>query len=193
VLELQAANLASNRVAAEARPHLRTLQVQTGQRVHLAVYRGGDHVVYIDRVDNEDSIGTFVPVGRGGPVHATSLGKAILAFSPRDVVDTYLAESKRKQLTARTIVDASEIRRQLELVRSRGYATEMSESAEDICCIGAPIFDYTGQVVAAVSISGSVEEVAPNMEAFAKSVTEQASTISKSFGYRAGPVATRAI
>jgi IclR family KDG regulon transcriptional repressor len=184
VLELQASSLASNRMAAEARPQLRSLLLRTGRRVNLAVFRGGDHLVYIDRVDNEESLGRYAPVGRGGPLHATSLGKAIIAYSPSDVVEAYLATSKRDRLTPNTIVDAGDLRTEYEGIRARGYAMAMEESAPGTYCIGAPIFDYTGEVVAAVSIAGSKDEIVPDFEAKARVVMEAATQISESFGAR---------
>ena len=184
VLELQAANLAANQMAALARPRLRNLMLRSGRRAHLAVYRGGDHIVYIDRVDNPESIGRFVPAGRGGPLHATSLGKALLAFARPEVVEDYLAHSRREQLTSRTIVDAEALRAELAAVRERGYAVEMEESTTGSFCVGAPVFDYTGEVVAAVSIAGTREEIIPKVGLNSTMVMDEAATISELFGYR---------
>src|SRR5262245_12414415 len=186
ILELQGATLAANRMAAEARPYLRNLMLRTGRRVHLAVYRGGSHLVYIDRVDNQESLGRFVPVGRGGPPHATSLGKAILAFSPPEVVDDYVGHSKLERLTDHTITDVDQLRQELLTVRGRGYATENEESAVGTHCIGAPIFDYTGSVVTAVNIAGRDDEIDPNLAAKAQMGVEESSRISDSFGFRQG-------
>jgi IclR family transcriptional regulator, KDG regulon repressor len=183
VLELQAATQVTNRIAAQARPELRNLMLRTGRRVHLAIYRGGDHIVYIDRVDNQESIARFVPIGVSGPVYATSLGKAILAFSAPDVIDEYLADSKREALTEKTITEEAALRKEFEEIRSRGYATEMEESSRGTYCIGAPIYDYTGEVVAAVSIAGTRKDIVTDLEERAATVLEEAAKISRKFGY----------
>lgn len=184
ILELQAANVSANRMAAQARPALYSLVKRTGRRALLATYRGGDHIVYVDRVDNSESQGRYVPPGRGGPVYATSLGKAIMAFERPEVIEDYLAHSKRERLTEKTIVDAEDLRREFAAVRQRGYATEVREQAAQTCCIGAPIFDYTGDVVAAISIAGTPDDIVPHMDSYSAIVVDEAGRISESFGYR---------
>lgn len=184
LLELQGSTLASNRMASEARPHLLELMRATGCRVHLAVYRGGDHLVYVDRVDNQQSIARYSPVARGGPLHATSLGKAILAFSTPEVRSEYLAISKRQKLTPATLTDAAALNAEFEEIRSRGYATEFGESDVDIYCVGAPVRDYTGAVIAAVSVAGDRDEMAPRVEELAELVRATATKVSSAFGYR---------
>lgn len=184
LLELQGSTLASNRMASEARPYLLELMRATGCRVHLAVYRGGDHLVYIDRVDNQQSIARYSPVARGGPLHATSLGKAILAFSTPEVRSEYLTVSKRQKLTPATLTDADALNREFEEVRARGYATEFGESDPNVYCVGAPVRDYTGEVVAAVSVAGERDEMVPRVDELAELVRATAARVSLSFGYR---------
>lgn len=183
ILELQGAIHVTNRIATQARPELNDLMRRTGRRVHLAVYRGGERIVYIDRVDNQASIERYVPIGTGAPVYATSLGKAILAFSPPSIISEYLAHSQRIQLTPHTIVGEMELREELQRVRERGYAVEIEESDVDSCCIGAPIFDYTGKVMGAISIAGSRDEIVTDVEKSASIVMDHAAKISSKFGY----------
>lgn len=183
ILELQGAIHVTNLIATQARPELHDLMRRTGRRVHLAVYRGGDRIVYIDRVDNQASIERYVPIGTGAPVYATSLGKAILAFSPPSTITEYLAHSQRTQLTPHTIVGEEELREELRRVRERGYAVEIEESVVGSCCIGAPVFDYTAKVMGAISIAGSSDEIIANLEESATIVVDHAAKISRKFGY----------
>jgi IclR family transcriptional regulator, KDG regulon repressor len=185
ILELQGATIASTRIASEARPHMRKLMLQTGERVHLAVYRGGDHVVHIDRVDSQETIGRYVPVGRVAPVHATSLGKAIMAFSSEATVDEFLENCKLQPITPRTITTAQSFRQELAAVRKRGYATELEESQPGLCCIGAPVFDYTSKVVAAVSLAGPMADIMPRIDVLGELVRGTTHEISATFGFRA--------
>jgi IclR family KDG regulon transcriptional repressor len=171
------------RIAAEVRPFLRSLSRRTKVRVHLALYRGGN-VVYIDRVDPRDEA-PYVPLGRQAPAHATSLGKAILAFSPADEVTAYLAERLGKRFTSTTIVDAQTLRDEFELIRSRGYSTDHGEFQEGVSCVGAPVFDYGGRAVAAVSVAGTPEEIVPREAELAQAVIATAATISSRYGFRA--------
>ena len=186
-LELQGAGVGALRIAAEARPFLRDLMVATHERVHLALYRNG-RVVYIDRVDTPETVGTLVPVGTQRPAHATSLGKALLSVASPDEVVGYIASGKLVPLTDSTITDPEAFRRELETTRLRGYAVESGESAPDSICIGAPIFDYTGTAIAAISIAGTTASMTPRMDTFAAAVLNAAAKISNRFGFGSGPL-----
>lgn len=183
ILELRGATVGAMRMAAEARPLLRDLMLRTGLRAHLAVYRGGS-VVYIDRVDNPASLLQYVPLGKRALAHATGLGKAILAHSAEAEVEAYLARQPLTGLTSTTITEAETLRRELAAIRAQGFATDQGESEENTRCLAAPIFDYTGQVVAAASIAGAPEEVEPRLPQLAPVIIGIARDISQRFGYR---------
>ena len=183
ILELRGATVGAMRMAAEARPLLRDLMQRTGLRAHLAVYRGGS-VVYIDRVDNPTSLTQYVPLGKRAAAHATGLGKAILAHSTEEEVAALLARQALTGHTSTTITDARVLRRELATIRLRGFAFDRGESHEHTRCVAAPIFDYTGRVVAAASVAGSPDEVEPRLSALVPIVTGIAQDISRRFGYR---------
>lgn len=183
ILELRGATVGAMRMAAEARPLLRDLMQRTGLRAHLAVYRGGS-VVYIDRVDNPTSLTQYVPLGKRAAAHATGLGKAILAHSTEEEVAALLARQALTGHTSMTITDAGVLRRELATIRQRGFAFDRGESHEHTRCVAAPIFDYTGRVVAAASVAGSPDEVEPRLSALVPVVTGIAQDISRRFGYR---------
>ncbi|MGH2533220.1 MAG: IclR family transcriptional regulator [Thermomicrobiales bacterium] len=183
ILELRGATVGAMRIAAEARPLLRDLMLRTDLRVHLAVYRGGG-VVYIDRVDNSTSLTQYVPLGRRASAHATGLGKAILAHSTEEEVGAFLARQALTEFTSRTITDAGELRQALAATRQRGFAVDRGESHDDTRCVAAPIFDYTGRAVAAVSVAGTPAEVEPRVSELGQVVMGIARDISRRFGYR---------
>jgi DNA-binding IclR family transcriptional regulator len=184
ILELRGVTVGAMRMAAEARPVLRDLMLRTGLRVHLAVYRGGS-VVYIDRVDNSASLLQYVPLGKRASAHATGLGKAILAHSAPEDVAAFLARQPLTRITATTITDAEALSRELATIRRQGFALDRGESDINTRCVAAPIFDYTGRVVAAVSVAGGTEEVEPRVAELAPVVMEIAQAISRRFGFRA--------
>jgi DNA-binding IclR family transcriptional regulator len=183
VLELRGATGGAMRIAAEARPFLRDLMLRTGLRAHLAMYRGGG-VVYIDRVDNSASLNQFVPLGRRAHAHATGLGKALLAHASEEEVAAYLARHELKKFTSTTLTDAAALREELRDIRQRGFAIDRGESQPDTRCIAAPIFDYTGRAIAAVSVAGTPEEVEPRISDLARAVLDLSRDISRRFGYR---------
>lgn len=182
ILELRGATVGAMRIAAEARPFLRDLMLRSGQRAHLAVYRGGN-VVYIDRVDTPESLNQYVPIGRKAPAHATGLGKALLARATDEEVAAFLVRQKLTGFTSTTITDAAVLRRELAVIRQRGFALDRGESVDNTRCIAAAIFDYTGRAVAAVSIAGAIDEVEPRLPERARFVMETASEISLRFGH----------
>ncbi|MEJ7748485.1 MAG: IclR family transcriptional regulator, partial [Candidatus Limnocylindrales bacterium] len=92
------------RMAAEVRPYLRTLSLQTGLRCHLAIYRGGN-VIYIDRVDSGSEGTAYIPLGLQAPAYSTGLGKVLLAYAPPEEVEALLASNGRQKFTKNTITD----------------------------------------------------------------------------------------
>ncbi len=183
ILELRGATVGAIRMAAEARPFLRDLMLRVGLLTHLAVYRGGA-VVYIDRVDSPESLARYVPIGLKAPAHATSLGKALLAYAPDDEVRAFLARCALTEFTPMTITDPEVLRHELEATRERGYALDGGESRIDRYCLAAPIFDYTERAVAAVSVAGTQAQIEPHVADLAPLVVATAREISARFGYR---------
>lgn len=183
VLELRGGTVGAMRMAAEARPLLRDLMLRTDLRAHLAVYRGGS-VVYIDRVDNPATLNQYIPIGKRAAAHATGLGKAILAHSTEEEIGAFLARHELTRFTSTTISDADSLRRELASIRQRGFALDHGESHENTRCVAAPVFDYTGRAVAAVSIAGTVAEVEPRLSDLVYTVIGIAQEISRRFGFR---------
>jgi len=184
VLELRGpAVTQSVRMAGELRPFLQALAGRSGLRCHLAIYRGG-RVIYLDRVDSGTSSTAYVPLGVQAPAYSTALGKVLLAHAPEDEVELLLAANDRQQFTPNTITDRETLREELRLTRRRGYAVDHGESAEVRSCVGAPVFDYRGSAIAAISVAGTVDEIESRERELSDMVLETARKISAHFGYR---------
>jgi DNA-binding IclR family transcriptional regulator len=136
-----------------AGPILQQLVDEYMETVHLVV-SDGLYVVYIDKRESPQSMQIVSRIGQRLPAYCTAVGKAILAFKPEDELDRLLAEVPLIPMTRNTITDPGMLRLHLHQVRLQGYALDEEEIAEGLRCAGAPIFDYTSQVVGAVSISG---------------------------------------
>lgn len=159
----------------EARPYVEQLGKLTGQLVHLAVFDGRQAIV-IHRSDPSDSATplTFV---ESAPVHCTSVGKAILAFQPPEVIGRLVDEGLQR-FTDTTITSGSALRAELSRIRARGYSVDEGEHQPGLRCIGAPIRDQNGRVFAAVSISGSAWKIpADQTDALSKIVIHSAKAI----------------
>lgn len=138
-------------VVSQARPELEQLSAATAETVNLAI-RDRFHVVYVDQVTPAQTVVMASWVGRRSPVHASSSGKVLLAWGDARTRQALLRR-RLEALTERTITDPEALRRVLDDVRRRGYASSDGELEQGLVTIAAPVLD-DGGVVAAVSISG---------------------------------------
>jgi DNA-binding IclR family transcriptional regulator len=183
ILELGLSALSRLDLCDIARPQLHLLVEQTGETSHLAVLREGD-VVCLAYVESTQTVRTPSAVGTRVPAHCTALGKAMLAFLPKQL-DDFLRVGKLQPFTRKTITSASRLRAELRLIGQRGYAVDNEEREAGLRCIGAPVRDSSGAVIGAVSISGPAFRVRPErVPTLATSVMTAASRISVSLGYR---------
>lgn len=155
VLELGQAFLGGMSVRDVADAHIKSLSAKTNQTVTLAVLEQLT-VVYIAIERPQQEVGILGQIGQRFPAHATALGKALLAFGSRPELPAMLRETSLERLTHRTIVDPEQLLRHLTEIREAGYALDDEERGMGIRCIGAPLFDHTGQPVASVSLSGPI-------------------------------------
>jgi DNA-binding IclR family transcriptional regulator len=91
-------------------------------------------------------------VGSRNPLHSTAIGKALLAFAPREVVETYLAGPLERR-TPNTITEPDRLAEEIAATRARGYAIDDIENEEGVRCLAAPVRDHAGKVVASLSVA----------------------------------------
>ena len=132
-----------------ARPYVQDLFSLTGETSHLAI-RAGIEVLYIDRVYGSKRVPRASRVGGRLPMHATAVGKVILAFDEYWVRDAYLNRQLERQ-TAHTHVDPGKLAAELALVREQGYATTLEEMRLGACSIAVPVF-HTRRLGAALGM-----------------------------------------
>ncbi|MGN6608542.1 MAG: IclR family transcriptional regulator [Jatrophihabitans sp.] len=120
-----------------ASPFLHDLYAATLATVHLAV-RDADQVLYLDRIAGHRSVPVVSTVGSRLPMHATGVGKVLLAHAPADVQQAVLASLSR--VTPYTVTHAPRLREQLRRVRSDGYATTVEEMSLGACSVAVPVF-----------------------------------------------------
>ncbi len=152
-LEISSKLLESIDLRAEARPFLQELENETNEVIHLVVYDQGE-VVYIEKLEGNETLRMHSKVGKRAPMHCTSVGKAILAHLPSSIVSDILERKGMPVHTDKTITDKEEFMKELGQVRQKGFALDLEENEYGITCVAVPIFDHLGKVIAAVSISG---------------------------------------
>jgi DNA-binding IclR family transcriptional regulator len=170
-------------VSAEARPTLRALMEKTGETVHLAVL---DHhsAVYTNRVESRQAIRTAYGLGTRAPLHCTALGKALLAFQPKEFIDEVVAEGLPRR-TQNTITSAQALRQELAAIRARGYAIEDEETEMALRSIASAVYDDRARVVASIGISGPAHRLTRKaLLAYAGDLTSATDAISQRLGYQ---------
>lgn len=134
-------------------PFLERLRDGTDETANLAVL-DDDKVMYIEKAESRSYIRVFSLIGRRAPVHATGMGKVIAAHIAWTDVLQILRKKGMPRLTPTTIVEVDAFMEELNKVRAQGYALDNEECEEGVICIAAPVFDYTGKAIAALSVSG---------------------------------------
>ncbi len=165
----------------EALPFMRELVEISRETVQLAVL-DYNQVVVVERDHSPETI--TVNLGLRADVHCTAEGKVLLANLPTDKIELILKKSQMRQYTMNTITDISNILVHLEKVRSQGYAINAEELVEGLRSVATPVFDHTGSVIAALSISGPTSRL--TLERIGRLVTvlkEASDSISTRLGY----------
>jgi DNA-binding IclR family transcriptional regulator len=168
----------------------RKIVEECGETVQLAILDQTE-VIYVAREDGTQPVRLISYVGKRLPAHATGLGKVLLAALPDGSFDSLFSKRPLAALTARTISSVNQLKAELRLVRERGYAHDNQESAEGLECLAAPIFDHTGQVIAAISVSLLSARASPeHFQCILRSVQRAVREISDRMGWRV-PAAKR--
>ena len=121
------------------------------ETIQLCTYEQGV-VTFIAFVESKQPVRLSCEIGRQRPANATASGKALLAFSPTERLESYLGAGELVSMTPQTITDPEAFRNQINSVREAGYATESQESARNLSCIAAPICDQAEHAIAAISL-----------------------------------------
>lgn len=143
----------------------------------------GREVVYILKEVPENPIITTATVGSTAPLYCTSLGKTLLAFLPEEQSEALLADITIRPRTRYTLKNMEELRKDLQVIRSRGYALDFREYEEHMVCVSAPVYQRNGTLEGAVSISGFYRPE-DDHEIQGQLIRRKAAEISRLLGYR---------
>lgn len=155
----------------------------TRETVHLSI-RHGLTAVYIEKFESPEPLRIFSHVGANVPLHCSAMGKIFLAFLPADEQAETLARLPFTRYTPATISSIAAMRSELRTVSQQGYATDNEEHEAHIKCIAAPIWDDSGRVVAAFSITGPAARMQRSrLREYSVLVRQTSRTISAALGY----------
>lgn len=168
-------------------PYVRKLRDTTTEFAHLGVPVGHQMVSLVHALSSR--ILKAGPIsGQPGPLHASAIGKALLAFLPEHL--DAVCQGGLERYTARTLVTRETLVAHLAQVRAQGYALDDEEIEPGLRCVAAPVRDDTGRVIAALGISGPTIRIhATTIPDLASQVMDIAEEFSQALGY--APSSTR--
>ncbi|PVA06583.1 HTH-type transcriptional regulator BhcR [Thalassorhabdomicrobium marinisediminis] len=141
-----------------ARPFLRRLMEATGETANLGVAKGHD-VLFLSQAETDHAIRAFFPPGTLSPMHASGIGKALLAQRSAAQIKRMVSARRVERFTEHTLTTAEALIADAEVTRDRGYALDGEEKNIGMRCIAAPVFDVFGEAIAGLSISGPVARI----------------------------------
>jgi IclR family transcriptional regulator, acetate operon repressor len=165
----------------QARGVMHALMAETGETANLAIADGGQ-VVFISQVETHEPIRAFFRPGTRGPIHASGIGKALLAHQPVVAVARIVREQGLAAFTDRTITDPASLAAELAAIRVRGWAVDDGERTEGMRCVAAPIFNEFREAIAGVSVSGPTLRMERLGNAAGTRVREAADHITRAIG-----------
>lgn len=136
--------------------YLRELAEETNLTSHIGILEGLQILIIEKYYPSESGLQMVSRVGRPVPAHCTGQGKALLAYSPRKIVEKIIKKYGLQRFTPTTITQADDFFAELEKVREQGYAIDNSEHEKHIHCIALPILNEFNELEASISITGLV-------------------------------------
>jgi DNA-binding IclR family transcriptional regulator len=162
-----------------ARHSLDVLAEASGETINLAV-AGRDGVEHVAQVDSRHFLGTGQWLGRSVDYHCTAVGKVFMAFGRATIPARELTKH-----APHTITDRAQLRSELELVRSKGWATAVDELEPGLAAMAVPVRGARGEVVAALSITGpTLRMTAPRIVELLPILSDEAHSLSRRLGQR---------
>lgn len=191
LLQLGYSYLDLNELRARSITYADHLATRAAAAVRVGVMHGSS-IVVVHHVFRPDATFGVLEVGLQLPLHASALGKAVLAFSPQQLIEDLLAEPLPR-LTKQTVNEA-ELRQELGVIRDSGLATERDEAVLGESSVASPIFDHGGQAVGAIGVVDATERIFPRglARGLNAAVSEAARGVSRELGAPRWPYAAEA-
>lgn len=159
---------------------MRQLTDSTGETSNIAVFENSE-LVHVSQIETRAPIRAFVPPGSRSHLHASGIGKVLLAYMSRQDALDFMASVDVPKHTMNTVTRIDDLMEQCATIRRRGWAIDDEERFIGMRCIAAPIFNEFGEAIAGLSISGPasrltderVEILAPHVRASAADITHR--------------------
>ncbi len=170
-------------IISAARPLMSAYSQEIGEAVHLCIL-SNDSAVIIEQIMTDSRITVNAKVGKREPLHASSVGKCLWAYSDTEVSEKLFSTLTFERFTDNTITDPDAMRIELAKIRANGYAVDDLELSEEIRCVAAPVFNHNGEAQYAIGISGPAYRLKEQrLLAVASGLKNVAMKISEQLGY----------
>jgi DNA-binding IclR family transcriptional regulator len=180
--------LSTTELRQEARPVMDELAARYQETIHLAVL-DGTQAVYLDKLEGRQAVRVeLTSLGARLYAHCSALGKVLLAYSPEEDVRRIIKMAGLPRFTPNTIIDEEELYQVLSRIQKQGYAYDLEEILPDLCCVAAPIYNYSAKVIAAISMSIPAYRFRRSQTEYRDAVMRAAKSISKHLGYCGSPL-----
>jgi DNA-binding IclR family transcriptional regulator len=188
VLTLAGVALNHNRLRMEALSEMQEASQEVGLGVNLSVL-DDDAMFYLAHIETPEVPRPYTLIGRRNPLHATGMGKVLLAFLPEYEQEAILQRIELTPYSVHTCTDVGELYEELRLIQERGWAREIEELALGRACVAGPIRDSSGVVVGALSFSGPLSQInwEKRHEELTQKIVEVCDRISMRLGYVTAP------
>lgn len=166
-----------------AYPFIQRIVAETGETVHMAVLDDYE-VLYINKQESTSSIRIVTDVGVKLPAHCTGLGKALLSGMNRLELQFMVKSKGLPKHTESTITNFEDFWKEIRQIKARGYAVDEQEFVEGLRCVAVPVFNHSGEIIAALSVSGPISRMHDKkFEDCRESLLKAAEEISAQMGY----------
>ena len=168
-------------------PFMEELSQISRETVNLGVLRHGQ-VMYVQKIESQELLRAGLTVGSRVPVHCTAIGKILLAYMPEPQLEEVVRKRGLAQHGPNCITSLDRLKAHLAGVRERGYSVDDEELEADMRCIGAPIRNHLGVVVAGIAIAGPARRMTyARLDELRPALLNAAEGISRRLGYSSIP------
>ena len=180
--QIGSAILRRTKVVERARLPMEDLMRATAETANLGIEQR-DEVVFLNQIETHQTIRAFFPPGTRGPMHASGIGKALLAFYAPSRLDRIITAQGLPGFTPQTLTCPEALRADLARIRARGFAIDDQERTIGMRCVAAPVFNSHGEPIAGISVSGPAFRIGVEQAlALGPTVRETADRVTKVTG-----------
>jgi len=184
LIEIAGCHINELELQTEARPYLLELSSKYNLTSHLGLL-DGLNVVYIEKLEIYTHMRLYKQIGYRVPAYCSSLGKCLLSSLSEMELEDIMSNCTFERFTENTICDINNLKKHLRNIRMQKWAMDNQEQIIRQRCIAAPIYDYRGEVIPAVSGSGNLEQLPDEkIKVIADYIVSIAIEISRRLGYK---------